>query len=632
MCGINGYIQFTEILDKQSIISSINKMNEAIIYRGPDEDGIFADSKVGLGMRRLSVIDLSSGRQPIYNEDKTMVIVFNGEIYNFQSIREQLLRKGHRFYTHSDTEVILHAYEEYGPGCLQYFDGMFAFAIYDMNKQYIFIARDRVGEKPLYYSANPSHMIFGSELKSLLSTGQIKKEINKIALHQYLQLTYIPAPLTIFENVYKLESAHYMTIQLNGEIAIQKYWDVEYNQESLIQNYDECKKKLRSALFSSVERRMISDVPLGAFLSGGIDSTVVVGIMSKLMNRPIDTFTIGFREKEYDESTRAQIVATKYKTNHHINFLDSDTALQNLNAILNNLDEPFADSSAIPTYMVSQYASQFVKVALTGDAGDELFGGYEKYLIRYYADKYNKIPHFLRKHFFETLLYALPDKSSLTRKFRKVVENADKESFVQRKELMCLGFKDIELSRLLTESFCTEQDTLRFLKDYYYKYENLTDEISRTLYTDLHVVLEGDMLAKVDRMSMLNSIETRVPMLDKEVLGIASQIPSRYKIRRGHLKVILKDTFSDLIPNELLNAPKSGFGVPIDIWLKNKLKDQLLFLLNKDTIEEQGIFNYQYIQQILHEYFSNKRNRKSELWALFVFQWWYHKLNTESNP
>lgn len=624
MCGINGYIQFVELMEEQKIISTINAMNDAIIHRGPDEDGIFADTKVGLGMRRLSIIDLATGSQPIYNENKTMVIVFNGEIYNFQYIKKILLEKGHRFTTFSDTEVVLHAYEEYGAACLQHFDGMFAFAIYDMKKRDVFIARDRVGEKPLYYSADSKLIIFGSELKSLLRTQLINKKIDKTALNQYLQLTYIPAPLTIFESVYKLEPGHYMTINLDGEISIQQYWDVQYNNDCLIENYDECKKKLRESLFSSVERRMISDVPIGAFLSGGIDSTTIVGIMASISSKPIDTFTIGFHEKEYDESNRAQLVADKYRTNHHLHYLDYNTALQELRVILDSIDEPFADSSIIPTYMVSKYAKQYVKVVLTGDAGDELFGGYSKYLISYYSDKYNRLPKFLRKHLFEKIVYAIPDNSALTRKMLKVIENAGKDSYLQRRDLMCLGFKDSELDYLLKDSFKI-RDGISFIKKYYDKYLNLTDEISRTLYTDIHVVLEGDMLAKVDRMSMLNSIETRVPVLDKEVIELASRIPSNFKIHRRNLKIILKDTFSDLIPRELLAATKSGFSVPIDIWFKEPLKDQLLELLDRQYIEEQGLFNYDYVQLLLEEHFSNKRNRKSELWALFVFQWWYRR-------
>lgn len=624
MCGINGYVQFDELMEEPKIISTINAMNNAIIHRGPDEGGLFVDRNVGLGMRRLSIIDLATGSQPIYNENNTIVIVFNGEIYNFQYIKKILLEKGHRFTTLSDTEVVLHAYEEYGAACLQHFDGMFSFAIYDMGKRLIFIARDRVGEKPLYYSADSTHIIFGSELKSLLSTRLINKKIDKTALNQYLQLTFIPAPLTIFENVYKLEPGHYMIIHLDGDIAIQRYWDVQYNNENLIEDYDECKNKLREALFSSVERRMISDVPLGAFLSGGIDSTTIVGIMASISSRAIDTFTIGFHEKEYDESHRAQLVADKYKTNHHIHYLDYNTALQELSVILDGIDEPFADSSVIPTYMVSKYAKQFVSVVLTGDAGDELFGGYSKYLISYYSDMYNRVPKFLRKHLFEKLVHAIPDNSSRIRKVRKVVENAGKDSYRQRRDLMCLGFKDNELDYLLKDTFKLTNST-GFIRSYYDKYLNLTDEISRTLYTDLHVVLEGDMLAKVDRMSMLNSIETRVPMLDKDVIEIASQIPSKFKIHHKNLKIILKDTFSDLIPKELLAASKSGFSVPIDIWFKGPLKNRLLSLLDRRYIEEQGLFNYNYVQLLLNEHFSNKQNRQNELWALLVFQWWYNK-------
>jgi asparagine synthase (glutamine-hydrolysing) len=623
MCGINGYFQFNDILSTEEINNRIRTMNNQIIHRGPDEGGIYTNSHAGLGMRRLSIIDLSSGKQPIFNEDRTKVIVFNGEIYNYQPIREKLIEQGHKFTTKSDTEVILHAYEEYGENCLNYFDGMFAFAIYDIAMNTLFLGRDRVGEKPLYYYKNNDFLYFGSEIKSLISTGEIEKEINHDALSQYFQLTYIPAPLTIFENIYKLPAGCYMKVNEKGKVNQESYWDVNYKDTDLITDYSECKRLLRDAVFESVESRMISDVPLGAFLSGGIDSSTIVAVMSKISSQPINTFTIGFNIKEYDESNRAKIVSDQYKTNHHVFYLDYEEALQELDYILDNFDEPFADSSSIPTYMVSKEAKKYVKTVLTGDAGDELFAGYSKYLINYYSNKYNKIPRGIRKTIIEKLIYSFPDKTAITRKIRKVVENSEKDTFSQRRNLMCLGFKDSELNLLLKGY--SDKNNLNFIKSYYDKYDGNTDEISQTLYTDLKVVLEGDMLPKTDRMSMLASIETRVPLLSKKIIELAARIPSEYKIDRKNQKKIFKDTFEDLIPDKLKVAPKSGFGVPIDYWFRGPLKEELLKLLNKDFIVSQGLFNHDYIEKILNEHFNGVKNRKSELWALFVFQRWYRR-------
>lgn len=620
MCGINGYMQSGFRLKIQELEAIINQMNEAIIHRGPDESGKYTNERISLGMNRLSIIDLTTGSQPIFNTAKTKVIIFNGEIYNYKILRQKLITDGYKFSTNSDTEVVLAAYEKYGNECLTYLNGMFAFAIFDILEENLFIARDRAGEKPLYYTKSEEAFMFASELKSLVKPGLINKKINHTALCQYLQLTYIPAPLTIFENVYKLPAAHFMNIDKNGKVSIEKYWDITYNNKHLINDYNTCKTKLHDTVFEAVEDAMISDVPLGAFLSGGIDSTTVVGIMSKISSKPINTFTIGFKNKEFDESKRALAVAEKYKTNHTNFILDYDTALLEIDTILNNIDEPFADSSAIPTYFVSQFASKYVKVILTGDGGDELFGGYSKYLISYYSEKYNALPTFLRNSIFEPLIYSLPDKSVLTRKLRKVIETANNPIFEQRRALMCLGFNEIELKNLLLPDFIVN-NSLDFIYNYYMHHD--TDELSRTLYTDFHVVLEGDMLAKVDRMGMLKSIETRVPLLNKNVIELAAQIPSKYKIQNKSLKKIFKDTFKDLIPAEIFNATKRGFAVPIDHWFRGPLESRLNKAFTKERIENQGIFNYNYILSLIEEHKKGYQNRSSELWSLFVFQEWY---------
>ncbi len=384
MCGINGYIQFNKLSNREEMHDMVHLMNEKIIHRGPDSEGLFADEKCALGMRRLSIIDLDGGMQPIWNESRTKMIIFNGEIYNYREIREKLKICGYHFLTESDTETVLLAYDEYGIDFLKMLDGMFSLAIYDVLNGEWLIARDRAGEKPLYYSYNKDWLIFASELKSIIATNLLKKEIDAEALSTYFQLTYIPAPKTIYKGVFKLMPGSLMKVHADGLIEHLRYWDLHpWSKLEEYEDYEKCKRELREKLFSSVERRMISDVPLGAFLSGGFDSSIVVGIMSQISDKRINTFNIGFNEKQYDESKLAGIVAQKNNTNHTKLILDWGKVLTNIDNILGNIDEPFADSSLIATYAVSELAKQYVTVALTGDAGDELFAGYDKYLGNY---------------------------------------------------------------------------------------------------------------------------------------------------------------------------------------------------------------------------------------------------------
>ena len=621
MCGINGYIQYENKFDREKIGNLINQMNDKIYHRGPDEDGVFVNDNVGLGMRRLSIIDVSTGKQPIYNEDKSLVIVLNGEIYNYKALRDDLISKGHVFTTTSDTETVLHCFEEYGIACFEKLNGMFGFAIYDFENKKVIVARDRAGEKPLYYYSDAEKFMFASELKSIISGGLVKKEICKKALCQFLQLTYIPSPLTIFENIYKLPAGCYMEIDFSGNVSIQKYWNVVYSEKNLITDYDECKKELRKTLFNAVEECMVSDVPIGAFLSGGIDSTTIVGIMSKISSKPIDTFTVGYNEKRYDESDRAKLVSDMHKTNHHVFVLDHNVTLAELDKIVKNIDEPFADSSLLPCYMISKYARTQVKTILTGDAGDELFAGYDKYLIGYYSGLYNKIPKFMRKGI-QKGVYILPPSGEFARKARKVIENSQLDIFEQRRNLMTLGFKQKELPMILNNDYI-EESSIDFIEEYYRTYENYIDELSCALYSDLKVVLEGDMLTKVDRASMLSSLETRVPMLHRDVIELAARIPRKYKANTKNKKIILKDTFSDLIPQQLLTANKMGFVIPLAWWFKNELKGELMKCLDEEKIRAQGLFNYDYIKLLFEEHMTDKRDRTAELWSLYVFEKWY---------
>ena len=623
MCGINGFYQFESLKSPEDLRNMVHKMNNEIIHRGPDAEGNFSDQTAAIGMRRLAIIDLKTGNQPIWNKNKSKCIVFNGMIYNYREIKKELIAADYKFYTNSDTEVILLAYEKYGIDCLTMFEGMFAFAIYDLENKELFLARDRIGEKPLYFYQSEKEFIFGSELKSLIATGRIKKEINMKALTQYFQLTYIPAPLTIYKDVYKLPPASWMVLYPDGTKKSGTYWDISYQRESLIGDYETCKKLVREAVFKSVERRLVSDVPFGAFLSGGIDSTIIAGAMAQISSNPINTFTIGFREKAYDESNLAGITAKKIGSNHHILKLEWDNAAENIEYVLSNMDEPFADSSLIATYTVSKMAREYVKVVLTGDSGDELFAGYNKYLISYYSDIYNRFPGFIRNGIIRPISDILPSDWSLTRKVKKVVQSSGKDIFMQRREMMCLGLKDDEIG-CLSPQFDGIDATYDLICSYYDRLED-AEEITRAQYVDLKVLLEGDMLPKVDRASMLASLETRVPYIDSDLINIAYQIPSEYKIKGKRRKIILKDAFSDIIPEELLNAPKKGFSVPMAHWLRTILKRKLLSYASSSYMEDQGLFQAEFVNRLINEHMSKKRDRTSELWSFFVFQNWYDR-------
>lgn len=618
MCGIVGIIKKKGELK----LENLEYMCEALAKRGPNSQGIYVDKKnknVGLGHRRLSIIDLDGGYQPIFNEEKDVVIVFNGEIYNFQELRLEL-SKNHIFSTKSDTEVILHGYEEWGiKGVLERLEGMFSFIIYDSSIQKTYIARDKFGEKPLYYYENENEILFSSELKGILAHG-IDKIINKEALNYYLSLNYIPAPYTIYENTFKLNAGHYLEVYL-GEKQIYKYYDLNEIKFKEIKDFEVAKNELRKLLFKSVESRMVADVPMGSFLSGGIDSSIISAIMSKLSSKPINTFSIGFYEKEYDESENALKVSEYIKSNHTIFKLDYKDAANMIDEIILNFDEPFADSSAIPTYFVSKIASEKVKMVLTGDAADEIFGGYEKYLIGYYSEKYKKIPKF-GKIIFEKIIKNIPH-NSLTnvklRQIKKVIRNSQKNIEDSRYELMCLAFKDIERQKLLKNNYNDIKENILLN----YKSFHKNKELDKALYSDLKIVLEGDMLVKVDRTSMQNSIEARVPYLDSNIVKFSQEIPDFFKIKGKNKKYILKEAFKDLLPKEIFNVRKSGFGVPIDYWFENNLKEELLELLCEKNIKEQNIFEYEYIKRILNEHMEKKENHKEKLWNIYVFQKWY---------
>jgi len=624
VCGINGLLYRKA---DPNIAQKLSLMNVLISHRGPDDDSKYYTDRIGMGMRRLSVIDLSTGNQPMYSQAKDIVIVFNGEIYNYQDLKAELEQAGVTFDTTSDTEVILKLYEKYGESMLSKLNGMFAFSIHDKRRERIFIARDRFGEKPLYYHYNDDKFIWASELKSITALYPDLKKMSRDALTLYFSLTYIPAPYTIYQQVNKLLPGHYLTIDSNTlNIQIAKYWDIDPGTKPVAGiTYENAKKNIRDLLFQSVEQRMIADVPLGVFLSGGVDSTIIAAIMAKVGRQRVKTFSVGYQNKRYDESDRARQVALHIGSDHHEYILDYNDLFDSVDRIILNYDEPYADSSCLPTYFVSSKTVQQVTVALTGDGGDEVFGGYNKYMLPHYRRKVNRfVPGFIRPVFSKKgladKLVGKGDSKSVFSKIRKVADLLNEDTITGHINLMALGFRQHELDVLLTTDAKSYAD---LLSQYTTKTDVAGDELKQLRYIDMQVSLEGDMLVKVDRASMLCSLECRAPFLDHRLMEYTYSLPDNYLIEKGNKKRILKDTFADMLPDNFFNAPKSGFEIPVGEWLRGPLKADMLSTLADTELQQSGLFNLQYVKQLINSHVAGIANNARQLWTLYCFQKWY---------
>ncbi len=636
MCGICGKIS---LKGKEISKKLIVKMNSTLEHRGPDDHGVYLNNisnsnqtiSVGLGHQRLSIIDLSkAGTQPMSNEDNSLWMVFNGEIYNHNKLRKELESNGHRFKSKTDCEVIIHLYEQNGIECLQKLNGMFSFALWDNTTQSLFLCRDRVGIKPLVYYWDETSLIFASEIKSILCDPEVSKNINQEALNLYFTFNYTPAPHTMFEDIYKLNPGSYLCLK-DKKVEIKKYWDAQTNDikaKNELLNIETCKDRLYSLLEDSVRMRLMSDVPLGAFLSGGIDSSIIVGLMSKISSSPVNTYSIGYKDMPmFDETHYAREVAELHKTNHHEIKLESKDILNVITDILDHFDEPFADSSSIPTFIVSRETKKHVQVALSGDGGDELFAGYRMYSGEYWYSLYKRVPVFLRKGLFEPILKMIPDSRNMRsleyiRRIKKfVLGSHDKfeDRFFAWNEIFTRDIRENLIESNLSEAH------LDLGKNIFSKQLNaLKDEhINRMLYADLTTSLPNDMLTKVDWMSMKNSLEVRTPLLDHRVVELAFQMQGNFKIRKGKGKHILIETFKGLLPISLLNRPKWGFEIPISQWLKSDLKFLIDEHLSKNLIKKQGIFNPLVVNKLVDDLFSNRSDTAWHLWNLIVFQAWY---------
>jgi len=618
MCGISGIF---DLSGKPVRPLDIKDMTAQLTHRGPDGSGSYVDGPIGLGHTRLAVIDVEGGVQPMFNKDRSIVLVFNGEIYNFQEIRAALLKKGHTFSTRSDTEVIIHLYEEEGIDCIKQFRGMFAFALWDSSRKTLFLGRDIVGKKPLYYVFEKGRLFFASEIKSLLSVG-LETTLNFSALSLFFKYQFIPGTQSIFQNIQSVPPAHVLSIDQQG-MEKKAYWTLPHPEEGKVLESD-CREILQESLEEAVKIRLISDVPLGAFLSGGVDSSIIVGLMRKQGVRDLKTFSIGFSDESFDETPYAKQVASFFNTEHHHEALQFDL-INTLPKIIGQFDQPFGDASAIAVYQLSKMTRQSVTVALSGDGSDEIFSGYRRYLGRKLLSYYWRLPQYVRRKWVERLSDMLREGTayyadSYVRQLRLFIQ------FSRRIEenpnnLLPQAFTEHELAQLFKTEIrmrlrMNDQDEVQAFAE---RFSNL-DALSQMMWTDFNTYLPDDILVKVDRMSMSHGLEVRSPFLDQKVIEAASKMPIRLKLKGLETKYILKKTFQKLLPREIIKRKKHGFMLPLGDLFKNEMKSYTEeILLQPDQL---GLLNTSYIAQLNNEHQSGFRDHSIKLWLLLVYRLW----------
>lgn len=623
MCGICGFVSNTAIDE-----ALLRRMNNTMVHRGPDDEGYYVNSNVGLAMRRLSIIDLSTGHQPIANEDETIWIVFNGEIYNFHDVRDDLVQRGHQFRTNTDTEAIVHAYEEYGDDCVSHLNGMFGFAIWDTRRQRLFIARDRLGVKPLYYAHIGNQLVFGSELKAVVENPVVPREVDYVALDHFLTLEYIPSPHSIFRNVRKLRPGHILIFE-EGRVQTKQYWNVPFEPRRNV-NMRECVEELSELLRDAIRIRMIADVPLGAFLSGGIDSSTVVSFMSELSNIPVQTFSIGFGDPTYNELPYARMVAQHYGTDHYEEYLEPDVSSLALQ-LISHLDEPLGDFSILPTYLVSKVARQKVTVALSGDGGDEVFGGYDTYVAQRMSRYYDWVPAPLRAKMLPALMEMVPPQSAkkgLVNKAKRFVEGGRLPTSLQHTRWM-MFLQEVDKAALYNPGFhaaINGDNPIATMENYFTEVSHV-DRLAQQQYVDIKTYLPDDIMAKVDRMSMAVSLESREPLLDYRIVEFAMNLPPEMRINGNTTKAILRQVMASRLPDAVLNKPKEGFSTPIKNWLKGPLKPMMLDLLDPASVKQRGYFEPATVARWVDDHLNDHVNHSHRLWSLMVFEQWQRTMS-----
>ncbi|MFZ5504359.1 MAG: XrtA/PEP-CTERM system amidotransferase [Pseudomonadota bacterium] len=621
MCGITGIF---DTRGQRAIEPAVlQRMNDSQVHRGPDEGSVHIEPGVGFGHRRLSIIDIATGQQPLFNEDGSVVIVFNGEIYNFQELVPELEALGHRFHTKSDTEVIVHAWESWGEGCVERLRGMFAFAIWDRNRQTLFLARDRLGVKPMHYALLDNGMLlFGSELKSILQHPGLRREIDPLAVEEYFALGYVADPRTIFKGAHKLPPAHTLTIR-RGQVLPEprEYWDVRFTLNSSLGLDDAC-EELRQRLSESVRLRMIAEVPLGAFLSGGVDSSAVVQAMVGHSSGPVKTCSIAFDVPEFDESHFAQMVADRYRTDHHVETVLADD-YDLIDELARLYDEPFADSSAIPTYRVSQLARKHVTVALSGDGGDESFAGYRRYRLHMMEERMRAaLPEALRRPVFGWLgrVYPKADWAPRVLRAKTTFEGMARTSVEAYFHSMCFVREPMR-AQLFSRSLKSALGgySARDVFERHARRAGTDDPLALVQYIDMHTYLVGDINTKVDRASMAHSLEVREPLMDHPFVEWVATLPSAFKLGNGNGKRVLKKAMEPHLPDDVLYRPKMGFAVPLARWLRGPLRERARAVLLGGPVLEGGWLNLGVVRQLLDEHQSGSRDHSTPLWTLLMF-------------
>ncbi len=624
MCGITGFVNADGRAADRPVLE---RMNGAIVHRGPDDDGYYLHENVGLAMRRLSIIDVAGGKQPIRNADGTKWLIFNGEIYNYQTLRVDLEKRGHQFYTRSDTEVVLRLYDEYAEGCLEHLRGMFAFAIWDETEGTLFLARDRVGKKPLLYSHQTNgDLIFGSEFQAVLQHPSITREVDHDAIDSYLSYLCVPAPQTAFKQIRKLEPGHWLRWS-GGQIETKRYWLPDFSKKIKISENDAIAETTR-ILSESTRLRLISEVPLGAFLSGGVDSSIVVALMALESSTPVKTFSIGFEEEDFSELKYAKRVAEHVGAEYN-EFIVRPNALDVLPTLVEHYGEPFADSSAIPTYYVAKETRRHVTVALNGDGGDESFAGYERYTAMRIAEAYTRVPSALRKIFVETPVGLLPTselKRSRARDAKRFLRAAGLPRTERYFRWMSTFYGDAK-QELYTTDFARSVTghSASALLERWFAAANGTGTLDATLLTDQMTYLPNDLLVKVDIASMANSLEARSPFLDHKVIEFAASLPESMKMSGFETKSLLKKVAARLVPRDVVYRRKMGFGVPIGKWFRGDMKDFVSGVLLSEKSLQRGIVRPEIIKRYVDEHISSRRDHSFQLWTLLMLEMWFQR-------
>jgi len=626
MCGIYGFLSDRPTgLPPEELLA---QMGELIEHRGPDDFGHYVGRGVGLGMRRLSIIDVSGGHQPLSNEDETVWIVLNGEIYNFQELRPELEAKGHRFRTHTDTEVLVHLYEQEGLNFVRRLRGMFGLALWDARLERLVLARDRIGEKPLYLRREPGRLLFASELKSILRVEDVPRRMNFAALEEYLALGYLPAPMSLIEGVEKLPAGHYLVAE-RGRTEIQSYWDVPSGPPE-VRSEAEWIEQVRAKILETVRMQLVSDVPLGAFLSGGIDSSTIVAAMARMTGRPVKTYSIGYEGEHsyYNELPYAKVVAQAFGTEHHEIVVHPDVS-ELLPKLVWHLDEPIADSACLTTYLVSKLARESVTVILSGVGGDELFGGYRRYLGDSVMNYYSRLPAPVRKKWLPALLDRIPqDRHSFWKDYARYaaafVKSAESDPATRYMGYVTLFAPSVQKMLLQDQQAGNSYGSghaSAALQGYFNRRSD-SDSLNRIIYADLKTSLPDDLLAMTDRMSMAASVECRAPLVDFELVELASRMPSSLKVHRFTTKYLLKKAVAPWLPPAILQRKKRGFGAPMGSWLRKELQPMVLDLFSEEQVQRRGLFRWPAIQNIIEDHFAERRDYTDQLFALVMLELW----------